>query len=495
MENKADKIEYLLDSWYNKSRKSLYYFCKVILGFKDLRYRTHSELCLYLEREDLKNKLVLMPRGTFKTTIGVIGYSIWKKLFRNPDLRILISSDTYANAIKSLFEIKQICETNEKLKLLFGNLIGKRWREDEIDFSVKRRYSKEPCITVGSQDVTRVGQHYDLIILDDIVTDVNTQTEEQMKKTVEYFRSLYSILEPDGEMLVIGTRWSYNRWELYQYILDNLRDNFKEVLIKKAIDDNGELFFPERLSKEKLNELLRLQGSYLFSSQYLNTPVNFDEQLFKKVITFDRLDEVSRDLSITMTVDPAIGLDEGNDYTGIVVCGMDGKQDIYVLDALRMRVRPNELIDTLFYLKRKWGVKFTGIETVAFQKALKYFIDQEEQRRGINLGIIELKTDTRKSKFSRILGLQPFIERGQLKVYSKLTELLEELYSYPRSPHDDLVDALSYQLQIIAPPPPEEAEIVVQDDWDRYIEAKKMGKAVKPPWWYRIKEREVLEYD
>lgn len=487
------KVERLIENWYRRSRKSLYYFLKVLLGYKDLRYETHGKLCSMLEGGG-KNKLILLPRGTFKTSIIAIGYPLWYILFRDADARVLIVSDTFNNAVKIIFKIKTIIETNDRLKLLFGDLRGKRWREDEIDLSVRKEYSKEPSICCGTQDVTRVGQHYDIIICDDIVTDVNTQTEEQMRKTVNYFKSLYSILEPDGMMVVNGTRWSYNRWELYQYILDNLSSEF-EVYIEKAIRDDGSLFFPERLSKEKLSELLKLMGSTMFASQYLNNPVAPDEQVFKKYEVFDNLVEVlSKNLNIAITVDPAISMSDTADYTGIVVAGMDGGENIYVLDALRVKYLPDKLIDTIFYLKKKWGANTVGIETVAFQKSLKYYLEQEEIKRGINLGLVELKTDTTKTKYMRILSIQPYLERRQMKVYSKLTDLIEELNSYPKSPHDDLVDALSYQLQVLYPPR-DEVEVKVQDSYVRYIELKKMGKAVKPPRRREYIEEEVYYYD
>jgi len=492
-----NNIEFLDDigkKWYYVSKDVLYYFLKVVLGFKDLSFKTHKWLCDFLQDEKRKQKkLILLPRGTFKTTVIAVGFPIWKLLFKNPNLRILICSDTYSNVLKILFKIKVILETNQKLRLIFGNLKGKRWREDEIDISLRVDYNKEPNISCGSQDVTRVGQHYDIIILDDIVTDVNTQTEEQMRKTVEYFKSLFSILEPNGEMIVNGTRWSYNKFELYQYIIDNLKDQF-DIVVKKAIDDRGNLFFPERLSREKLSEILKLQGSYMFSSQYLNNPVSIEDQLFRKIKTFDKFSDLPKELDITITVDPAISMSDTSDYTGITVCGTDVKGTIYVLDALRLKIKPSEIIDTLFFLKNKWGAKFVGIETVAFQKSLKYAIEEEELKRKISLGIIELKTTTTKSKFMRIMALQPYFEREQIVVYSKLNEIIEELYAYPRSSHDDMVDALAYQLQIYSKPNTDE-EPQIKDDYEKYIELKKQGKAVRPPYWYRINKGVEEIYD
>ena len=487
-------VNRLVLSWFEKSKQSLYYFCKVVLGYKDMLLVTHKWLCDLLEDDSKKRKLILMPRGTFKTSIIGIGYPIWYLLFRNPDKRFLIVSDTYTNASKVLFKIKFILENNEKLRLIFGDLRGKRWREDEIDISLRKNYTKEPNISCASPDTTRVGQHYDIIILDDVVTDVNTQTEEQMRKTVEYFKTLFSILEPDGMIVINGTRWSNNRWELYQYILDNLKTEF-DIYIKQAIDKHGHVFFPTRLSKEKLAEINKLQGSYIFACQYLNNPISPDEQIFSHIKTFDSYNEISlKDLDITITVDPAISLDRG-DYTGIVVCGTDSRGVIYVLDALRFRAKPSDLIEALFFLADRWAPRVIGIETVAFQKSLKYYFEEAQIKKQKFLSVIELKPSPDRSKFMRIVALQPYLEREQMVVYSKLNNLLEELMAYPRSNYDDLVDALAYQLDIVNSSKPQTEEKMIMDEYEQYLEARRQMKAVKPPFRYRFLDRGGEEYD
>ena len=78
----------------------LYYFCKVVLGFKDMVPELHGQLCEVLENGDLR-KLVLIPRGHLKSTICSIGYPIWR-LCKNPDLRIAVISSTQPKASKMM---------------------------------------------------------------------------------------------------------------------------------------------------------------------------------------------------------------------------------------------------------------------------------------------------------------------------------------------------------------------------------------------------------
>lgn len=489
MTKKQNEIELRLDlvdkivKLNNLAGKDLFYFTKNIIGFNDLSIKTHRPLCKFLTDSKLKNKkLVLLPRGSFKTSICTISYPIYKLLNFNPNLRFLISSDTYDNAKKCLFKIKNILEENQKVKLLYGDQVGQRWREDEIDIKSRVIKQKEPSISCGSQDVTRVGQHYDVIILDDIITDVNTQTKEQMIKTIEYFKSLFSILEPNGEMIIVGTRWTYNSNELYQYIIENLSNEF-EIMVRSAINEKGELFFEERLGKEVLETFKKLQGSYMFSAQYMNNPVSPEDKLFRNIKEYQSFNEIPKDLYITITIDPAISLDTKGDYTGIIVCGTDSRECIYVLEALNLKVSATDLIDTIFYLNDKWKPNAIGLEVVAYQKSLKYFLESDELKRGKFLPLVELKTDTRKSKFLRIQALQPYFERGQIIIKEDMKELKEQLETFPKSSHDDLLDALSYQLQIISKPIQEIVEL--KDPMEDYIDKKMSGYAVLNP---RIEE-------
>lgn len=429
-----------------KGLKDHFYFAKEILGNKDMTKETHGELCERLSNKNKKYKMFLLPRGTFKTSIVTIAYSI-RSLVKNRNLRILINSDTYDNSLKYLSKIKQCFEVSEKLKWLYGDFVGEKWRETEITVKDRTIIHKEPSISCGSIDVRKIGMHYDLIINDDLVNDVNTQTKEQIQKTIEFFKGQTSVLEPDGEIIVVGTRWNYN--DLYGHIIEEMHDQF-DIYIKKAIDDNGKLFFPERLSLEFLENVKKIQGSYLFSNQYLNTPISPEDQVFKTINYFKEIPK--EPLYISMAIDPAVALDNKADYTGIVICGTNDREQIFVLDAIKIKANPDEIIDTIFNLNTVWKPNVIGIETVAFQKVLKYYIDKRQTETKVFLPIEEIKADTRKSKYMRISALQPFFERKQMFVKEDLIDLIDQLKMYPKTIKDDLADALSMHLQLYRPP-------------------------------------------
>lgn len=444
-----------------KGIRDHFYFCKEILGHKDMTKRTHGRLCDILDnRRAKKYKLFLLPRGTFKTSIITLGYSI-ASLIRNPDIRILINSDIYDNSLKYLQQIKRILERNDKLRWLYGNLVGDKWRETDIIIRTRRTISKEPTISCGSTDVTRVGLHYDLIINDDIVNDKTIQTKEQIEKTIDFFKGQLSLLEPSGELIIVGTRWHYD--DLYGYIIKNMSDLF-EIYVAKAIGDNGELFFPELYDIDTLNKIKQIQGTYMFYNQYLNTPISPEDQIFKEIPTFDASEKLPDRLNITITIDPALSESKSADYTGIVVCGTDENERIYVLDAMALRVNPDELIETIFALNDKWKPSAIGIEVFSFQRVLKYYLDKRLIAEKRYVPIVELSTDTRTSKYMRIIAIQPYLQRRQMIIKSDLMDLIDQLKMFPKASNDDLIDALASQLQIYTRPMDIEEVVEQQDD-------------------------------
>ncbi len=94
---------------------------------------------------------------------------------------------------------------------MFGNLRrDPGWTEDAITVGGRTRNLKEPTISAAGIDAVKVGTHYDVIVCDDLHSQLNVTTPEQIRKVVEYYRLILSLLEPRGDLIVVGTRWHYS---------------------------------------------------------------------------------------------------------------------------------------------------------------------------------------------------------------------------------------------------------------------------------------------
>jgi len=456
-----------------KGAIDLLFFAKEILGFKDIEKSVHGKLCQKLQDFSKKKKLILLPRGSFKTSISTVSFPIWC-LIHNPNLRILIDSEVYDNSKNYLKAIRLIYETNKEFRLLYGNYVSKRgWLEESLTIRKRTVIFKEPSIDIGSLDTVKVGMHYDIIIMDDIVSDKNIQTKEQRLKVIDHYKLILSILEPNGLLIICGTRWHWI--DLYAYIIEenkHLSQTQKfDIYIESAIKENGELFFPNRLTKEFLDEQLAKQGSAIFNAQYKNSPTNIENAYFKNVNYYSSWMEVPKDLYIVEVCDPAISEKETADFTATIVAGVDKLNNIWVLDYFNKHSNPYDTIKDMLIMRQRWHPHTIGIETNLFQKVLKYILEQQEAKAGVLLPIEELK-HTKQSKEMRILALQPFFEQGKIFVRKDMTELLDQIWTYPKCKNDDLIDALSMVIELARTPWKEgqltqEEELLEQKPWLR----------------------------
>jgi intein/homing endonuclease len=151
------------------------------------------------------------------SSVGVVAYSVWA-LINNPNARILIDSEKYANSKNFIREIKAKLES-QIVSDLFGPAAGTPWGEGEIVVAWRTTQFKEASVTASGVEAGKTGQHYDCILHDDLNTGENSNTPEACEKVLDHYRLNTSILEPDGTMVVIGTRYSAN--DVIGHILEN----------------------------------------------------------------------------------------------------------------------------------------------------------------------------------------------------------------------------------------------------------------------------------
>jgi len=434
----------------NLCKSSLYHFDKNVLGYSLMTEKPHLELCKFTQKG--KKLLILMPRGSFKTSVVTVGYCLWR-IVRNPNIRILIDSETIGRSKKFLSELKTHIESNEKFKKLFGDLKGKEtWSKTEITVSTRTKNLKEPTVAIAGIDTPAVGLHFDLIIADDLHSEKNVTTKDQIDQVIEHYKLLTSILEPDGKMVVIGTRWHDS--DLYGYLLEEEKDTFK-YMRKQAIDDDGNLLMPDRLNMKFLDRAKKTMGSYLFSCQYQNEAISQADAKFKREdFQYYKPEDLPERLNVFMSIDPAISIRAAADFSAIVVIGVDEMFNVYILDIFRGKVEPRDLINQTFTMVDRWNPRLVGVETVSFQDILRTNLIEEQKIRGKYLPLYPLKRNTRESKDDRILLLQPKYQTHSIfhpLNHTHTLDLENELMRFPKGKHDDIIDALADAVSISNP--------------------------------------------
>lgn len=199
-----------------KYKQDLFTLAKNGLGYDLMTERTHRPITNML-MSPTKKKLLVIPRGCFKSSIASISFPIWL-LINDPNRRILIDSELYTNSSRFIREIRGHLESKHMTDL-FGKFVGPTWSESEIIIAQRTKVYKEASLTASGIGAQKTSQHYDFIIADDLSSIDNSMTQDQREKVYDHYRLYISLLEPGGTIVVIGTRYSYG--DLIQYILDN----------------------------------------------------------------------------------------------------------------------------------------------------------------------------------------------------------------------------------------------------------------------------------
>ncbi|HIH44226.1 MAG TPA: phage terminase large subunit [Candidatus Methanoperedenaceae archaeon] len=407
------------------------YFLGNILGYQVEPH--HRAIHEHITRT--KKTLDLAPRGFGKSTIGDIGYCLWK-IAQNRNVRILIVSNTQGQAEAFLREIKAHLEGNTRLIELFGRFSSDKWTESELSVAGRTITSKEATLTALGASGSVITKHFDVIIADDIVDFENARTELQRKKLSEWYRTaLLPTLEPHGELHVIGTRYHPN--DLYQELIDSLQYSAQ---VERAIRDNQSLW-PAKFSIEGLLQKKAELGSIIFDLQYQNNITLAKQGRIFRYEWMQFYDVPPQGIKIYQGCDLAISEKETADYFVLMTIGADLNGNIYVLDIYRERLSFKAQQEIVRLKAQQWQPVAIGIEINQYQKALA-----QELIRTTSLPIKELQTV--KDKVARAQRRSALFENKKVYLRRDMTTLVDELCLFPDAAHDDLFDAFDFAVTV-----------------------------------------------
>lgn len=445
---------------------SLFLFTKYVVGFRDLlptlQYPDHSlhwDLCDFIQNPENKNKLLLIPRGCFKSSIGSIAYPLWR-LVKNPNTRILIASSRSELSEKFVKAIENVITGSSTFSLFWPEFVAtdewrKRhvWSSGSFLFPGRTKLMKENSVEACGVSAARAGIHVDLVICDDLVTEEAAKSDMVMNNAIEWFQLHDALFDSPGagETLVIGTRWSHR--DLYSYILRH--DNSFKLFHRGCYDDDGNVINPIKHTKKDLIALRKRMTSYLFSCQYLNDPSDPERQDFRedwfKRYTFDENGKIEtsrglkidpKNLDILLGVDPAVSEKKSACDTGIVVAGRYHTGDIFILEAEGKRESPSVIIDRIFELMRQWEPRLCMVEAVSYQRTLLSWIEEQQRKRAYFFPIRAVHPSGGKEE--RIRKLEPYARQGFIHLRADMDKMLDQFCAFPLGKYVDLIDTLAY---------------------------------------------------
>ena len=474
-------------------------FCNDDLGMT-LEVDPHMEICREIAKvfPDLRFpvdqpkvfQLILLPRGTYKTTICGIALPLFI-MTKNPNARGLISAHRHDVSKDRLKSIKRYLERDAVFREKYGNWVPEfreeKWSEDSIVITARTQNLNDPSVDTCAVDRNKDGSHPDYIIGDDIQSKPNAQTPGMRAKVWDHVRSMSPMLVPGGTMLLIGTR-KHNQ-DLYGKIYkvnDELQAKKKPpmfaILKHGAVKPDGSLYFPGRLTREYLAQELALMGPRDYANEYLNEPIEEGAKMFTKdkFATMEPIDYFIDPLSggglihvsggqipvyTTMVWDPAGHRPtESSDDHGLTVVGNDPNDHWWCIKAEGIKGNPDYVVSRIAGFIMRYRPQLLGVETVFRQEMWVYLLRQHLANAGIECPSIR-EIESKEAKYGRISALQPRVQNGGLTLDSSCMALREQMLDFPEVEHDDLIDSLASHIIISRACTSEDQKFVDNDEY------------------------------
>jgi predicted phage terminase large subunit-like protein len=311
------------------------------------------------------------------------------------------------------------------------------------------------------------GRGFKVGIIDDPFKNREEADSEVIREKVWnwYTSTFYTRQEGISAIIVICTRWhlddlvgrlleqqeaaekaglaQYDRWEVIRFpAIADQDETHRKV---------GEALWPEKFPLPILENIRNTVGVYDWSSLYQQEPILAENAEFRQewFRYFEEKDLAGKNLRYTTTVDLAVSEKTSADNTVIrTVAKEPDRPNWYLVEETAGHLDPLQTIDAIFYHQQKYRSE-VFLETVAYQKALKYFLEEEQRRRQTYFLVNELKRNTATNKETRIRGLVPLYKAGVIFHRRSDVELERELLQFPKGKHDDRADALASQLEAV----------------------------------------------
>jgi hypothetical protein len=458
----------------------------------------HRKVIRWWTRQDAKShQLLLLPRDHMKSAL--IAYRVAWELTKDPTKRILFISSTSNLATKQLKFIKDIL-TSDVYRQFWPEMVEKeeakreKWTEREISVDHPKRKEeaiRDPSIFTAGLTSNIVGLHCDIAVLDDVVVQGNAYTEEGRGKVIDQYSLLSSVETSDAKEWLVGTR--YHPKDLYAELMERSIDQYDsdgnvvdtiplfeklEEAVESVGDGSGQFLWPRQQRGDGKwfgfdREILdKKRAQYInkthFRAQYYNDPHDTDSSVFRRdLFQYYEPGYLSRRdgrwffrgelLNVFASVDFAFSLARKADYTSIVVVGVDGKLNYYILEIDRFRTdKMSEYFDHILKMYEKWGFRKIRTEVTSAQQVIVKDLKESYIRPlGLSLVVEEFRpTRWLGSKEERIMAaLEPKYANRQIWHYhGGNCQVLEEELMYVNPAHDDCKDALASVIDFAVAP-------------------------------------------
>jgi len=440
--------------------------------FSEFHEYLFQRLPYVVKKKEGAREVIGAPRGNAKSTFVTLCFNLWCLLTRRKRFAVILS-DTIEQAAVHLAAIKTELESNPRLRRDWPYDVGAGvvWQAFEI---ILKNGAK--IMTGGSGRSIRGARNAqdrpDLVICDDIENDTNVARVEQRNKIEGWLdKTVDALGPPDGSMdlIIVNTMLHYDSvcarksrnplwsskifravkkwpdrmdlWQRWEEVLNNDGADAAEVFLaahKADMEAGAEVLWPGIQPIAMLMRKKALIKDSAFNAEYMNDPTDPDCQTFAKLHFWTE----RRNWLYVGACDPSLGKNnKSSDPSAILIGGYDRETGVIsVVEAQIRRRVPALIIEDIISLQAEYGCLFFGIEAVQFQSFFADKVSEAAAARHVHVPVIPLHNSI--DKALRIESIQPYTERGLIRIHHSQTVLLEQLRNWPKAAHDDGPDAL-----------------------------------------------------
>lgn len=305
------------------------------------------------------------------------------------------------------------------------------------------------------------GRGADFLIIDDPLKDrAEANSAATREELWDWYNDTMStrLMSDTGAIIIIQTRWHED--DLVGRLTDptNPKYNAEEAETWKIInipaiagDDDvlgrepGAALWPEKFGLPYL-ESFRRRNPVGFSALYQQMPTPEDGDFFKTDMLLGyRQQDLPKNLRKYAASDHAVGIQQTNDYTCLLVVGIDEWSNIWLLDCWWKREKSDKVVEAMIDMMRRHKPLIWWAESGHISKSIGPFLFKRMREEKVYINIREQVPAA--DKVTRAQSIAGRASMGMVRFPVHLAwceRARQECLKFPQGRHDDFVDTLAH---------------------------------------------------
>ena len=307
----------------------------------------------------------------------------------------------------------------------------------------------------------------DLIIIDDIEKSDEVMSPDMRAKLKDWFFADVLPLGKEARLFYVGTMLHEDSLlaNLVKTPLTNLDTGVPWRTFRYGVlDDEGSPTWPEKYDEAwisaKRKSYIANGMLYRFNTEYMNIAVGTDDRTFDptriRMYNPEQLrSAMNGSTDIIITVDPGIKKSVNHDPTVIMTTMLDSLGQMWMLNVVRKRMALHEILDAIVEEYKMWSPRMVYVESVQGQDYLVQELENGMWPGGYIMPIERIEGKQVQMGKVRIYGLESLFHNRKLLAPASAewwVDFVDELVTFPRGKHDDILDCASYaKMNHVAP--------------------------------------------